>query len=186
MMHSKPSRRTNPAVASVGRCLKAALPALLVLAGLAGCSDDMEELQKKVAEIRARPGERIEPLPEIKPYDSYAYNDANLRSPFTPSAPARNDVANAIRPDTKRQREFLEQFPIDSMKMVGTLSIQGKNYGLVQGKDGLVHRVLPGNYIGQSDGRITGITSTKISIVEIVPDGLGGYIERPAALALTE
>lgn len=185
MMQSKPSRRATPA--TLGRSgLKSVLPALLALVGLAGCSDDMDELHKKVAEIRARPGERIEPLPEIKPYDSYAYNDGNLRSPFTPSAPARSDVANAIRPDAKRQREFLEQFPIDSMKMVGTLSMQGRNYGLVQGKDGLVHRVLPGNYIGQNDGRITGITGTKISIVEIVPDGLGGYIERPAALALTE
>ncbi len=77
-----------------------------------------------------------------------------MRSPFVPSAPARNDVANAIRPDAKRAREFLEQFPIDSMKMVGTLALQGKNYGLVQGKDGLVHRVLPGSYIGQNDGHV--------------------------------
>ena len=56
----------------------------------------------------------------------------------------------------------------------------------MQGKDGLVHRVLPGNFVGQNDGRIVGIAPTKISIIEIVPDGLGGYIERPAALALTE
>jgi type IV pilus assembly protein PilP len=86
----------------------------------------------------------------------------------------------------KRPREFLEQFPIDSMRMVGTLNLQGKNYGLVQGRDGLVHRVLPGNFVGQNDGRIVGIAPTKISIIEIIPDGLGGYIERQAALALTE
>ena len=91
-----------------------------------------------------------------------------------------------MRPDVKRAREFLEQFPIDSMRMVGTLQLQGRNYGLVQGKDGLVHRVLPGNYMGQNDGRIVGISSTRISIIEIVPDGVGGYIERAAALALTE
>jgi type IV pilus assembly protein PilP len=86
----------------------------------------------------------------------------------------------------KRPREFLEQFPLDTMRMVGTLQLHGRNYGLVQGKDGLVHRVLPGNFMGQNDGRIVGITGTKISIIEIIPDGLGGYIERPAALALTE
>ena len=103
-----------------------------------------------------------------------------------PSAPARSDLANGIRPDVKRPREFLEQFSLDTMKMVGTLQLQGRNYGLVQGKDGLVHRVLPGNFMGQNDGRILGITATRISIVEIIPDGLGGYIERPAALALTE
>jgi type IV pilus assembly protein PilP len=158
--------------------------ALLLL--LSGCASDMEKLQQQVAEIKNRPGERIEPLPEIKPYEAFTYQASSLRSPFVPSAPVRGDVANAVRPDVKRPREFLEQFPLDTMRMVGTLQLQGRNYGLVQGKDGLVHRVLPGNYIGQNDGRILSITPTKISIIEIVPDGLGGYIERPAALALTE
>jgi type IV pilus assembly protein PilP len=160
--------------------------AALVLLSLGGCSGGMDELRAQVAEIKARPGERIEPLPEIKPYESYTYAASTLRSPFVPSAPARSDVANAVRPDVKRAREFLEQFPLDTMQMVGTLQLQGRNYGLVQGKDGLVHRVLPGNFMGQNDGRVVGISSTKISIIEIVPDGLGGYIERPAALALNE
>jgi len=162
----------------------------LVAAGicfvLAGCSGDMDELQQKVAEIKARPGERIEPLPEIKPYESFTYAASNLRSPFVASAPARNDVANAIRPDSRRPREFLEQFPVDTMTMVGTLQLQGRTYGLVQGKDGLVHRVLPGNFMGQNDGRVISVTATKISLIEIIPDGVGGYIERPAALALNE
>jgi type IV pilus assembly protein PilP len=158
----------------------------LMVLSLSGCSSGMDELQQQVAEIKNRPGERIEPLPEIKPYEAFTYNASSMRSPFVPSAPARNDVANGVRPDVKRPREFLEQFSLDTMRMVGTLQLQGRNYGLVQGKDGLVHRVLPGNFMGQNDGRIVGITSTRISIIEIVPDGLGGYIERPAALALTE
>lgn len=160
--------------------------AAIALLSLAGCSTDMEELEAKVKEIKERPGERIEPLPEIKPYEAFAYTASNLRSPFVASAPARSDLAAGIRPDVKRPREFLEQFPLDTMRMVGTLQLHGRNYGLVQGKDGLVHRVLPGNFMGQNDGRIVGITSTKISLIEIIPDGLGGYIERPAALALTE
>jgi len=153
---------------------------------LSACSNGMEQLQQQVAEIKARPGEAIEPLPEIKPYEAFTYAAGNMRSPFVPTPPARNDMANGVRPDVKRPREFLEQFPLDTMKMVGTLALQGRNYGLVQGKDGLVHRVLPGNFVGQNDGRILAISPTKITIVEIVPDGLGGYIERPAALALTE
>jgi type IV pilus assembly protein PilP len=161
------------------------LAALAVLS-LSGCSNGMDELQQQVTEIKNRPGERIEPLPEIKPYEAFAYNAASLRSPFVPTPPARNDLAAGVRPDVKRPREFLEQFPLDTMRMVGTLQLLGRNYGLVQGKDGLVHRVLPGSFVGQNDGRIVGISSTKISIIEIVPDGLGGYIERPAALALTE
>ena len=144
----------------------------LALVWLSGCSTDMEKLQAEVAEIKA--------------YESFAYNASNMRSPFVPSAPARNDIASAVRPDSKRSREFLEQFPLDTMSMVGTLQLQGKNFGLVQGKDGLVHRVLPGNFMGQNDGRVVSITPTRISIIEIVPDGLGGYIERPAALALNE
>ena len=160
--------------------------ASVVLLLLGGCSNHLDELEQKVTEIKNKPGERIEPLPEIKPYEAFAYSAASLRSPFVPSAPSRSDVATAVRPDVKRPREFLEQFPLDTMRMVGTLQLQGRNYGLVQGKDGLVHRVLPGNFMGQNDGRVIGISSTKISIIEIVPDGLGGYIERPAALALTE
>lgn len=160
--------------------------AAIVLVALSGCSNDLGELQQQVASIKSQPGERIEPLPEIKPYDSFAYNAGTLRSPFVPSAPSRGDVAAGVRPDTSRPREFLEQFPLDTMRMVGTLQMNGRNYGLVQGKDGLVHRVLPGNFMGQNDGRIMSISSTRISLIEIVPDGVGGYIERPAALALTE
>ena len=162
------------------------IAAALAVLSLSGCSDGMDQLRQQVAEIKSRPGEAIEPLPEIKPYEAFAYNAGSLRSPFVPSAPARSDLAAGVRPDVKRPREFLEQFPLDTMRMVGTLNLQGRNYGLVQGKDGLVHRVLPGNFVGQNDGRIVGISSTKISVIEIVPDGLGGYIERPAGLALTE
>jgi type IV pilus assembly protein PilP len=162
------------------------LVAVILALALAGCSSGLEDLQEKVKEIKARPGDRIEPLPEIKPNETFLYSASNLRSPFVPSAPARSEVATAVRPDTKRPREFLEQFPLDTMTMVGTLEMQGRTYGLVQGKDGLVHRVLPGNYMGQNDGRIVSITPTRISLIEIIPDGLGGYIERPAALALNE
>ena len=165
--------------------IRLTLIAVAVLS-LSACSNGMQQLQQQVAEIKNRPGEAIEPLPEIKPYEAFTYAAGNLRSPFVPTPPARSDVANGVRPDVKRPREFLEQFPLDTMRMVGTLQLLGRNYGLVQGKDGLVHRVLPGNFVGQNDGKIVGIAPTKISIIEIVPDGLGGYIERPAALALTE
>lgn len=160
--------------------------AALAVLSLSSCSNGMDELRQQVADIKSRPGEAIEPLPEIKPYEAFAYNAASLRSPFVPTAPERSDLAAGVRPDVKRPREFLEQFPLDTMRMVGTLQLAGRNYGLVQGKDGLVHRVLPGNFVGQNDGKIVGVSSTKISVIEIVPDGLGGYIERPAGLALTE
>ena len=153
---------------------------------MSGCSDDLEDLRGKVSEIRNRPGQGIKPLAPPEPYEAFVYSVANMRSPFVPSPPAGADLAMSLRPDAKRSREFLEQFPLDTLKMVGTMELQGHKYGLVQDKEGLVHRVLPGMYLGQNDGRITQISSTRISLVQIMPSGTGGYIESPAALTLAE
>jgi type IV pilus assembly protein PilP len=157
----------------------------IALAGtliLAGCSGGQSDLQQWVEETKKKPGGRIAPLPEVKPYDSYTYNPAAMRSPFQPQGP--NAGTGGVRPVVRRNREFLEAFPLDTLRMVGTFKV-GKNfYGLVQSRDGLVHKVQPGSYVGQNDGKITEITASKISVTEIIPDGLGGYIERPASLAL--
>ncbi len=151
----------------------------------AGCSGGQSDLDKWIADTKAKPGGRIEALPEVKPYETYSYNVGNLRSPFQPIGP--NSLASgSVRPSTRRNREFLEGFSLDTLKMVGTFKVGGNFYGLVQSKDGLVHKVQPGNYLGQNDGKITEITGGKISLVEIIPDGLGGYVERPASLALTD
>jgi type IV pilus assembly protein PilP len=166
--------------------IKRILVLVCLSAGLGACSSDLEDLQKKIQEVRSRPGDRIEPLPELKPAEVFTYSAANLRSPFVPSPPASASLANSLRPDSRRSREFLEQFPLDTLKMVGTLEMRGKKYGLVRDTSGLVHRVLPGQYLGQNDGKVIGITAAKISVIQIVPDGVGGYIERPAAIALSE
>jgi type IV pilus assembly protein PilP len=158
----------------------------VAMAMLAGCGNDMDELQAKVEQVRSAPGSGIEPLPEVKPYETYDYAAADQRSPFEAGIPASANAPNAIRPDSSRPREFLEQFSLDTLRMVGTVKLKGRLFGLVQTRDGLVHRVLPGNHLGQSDGRITAIDEGKISLIEIVPDGMGGFIERPAALALSE
>jgi type IV pilus assembly protein PilP len=148
---------------------------------LSGCTSKDEELEQFILDTKKEPGGRVEPLPELKPYESYAYESSGLRSPFMPGG---SGAGPGVRPDSRRNREFLEQFSLDTLRMVGTLRLSDRTYGLVKTKDGLVHRVLPGNYMGQADGRVTEISPSKISVVEIVPDGLGGYIERPAALAL--
>ena len=158
----------------------------LVLAAMvaAGCSGGQSDLQKWIADTKKKPGGRIQPLPEVKPYETYVYAAANLRSPFQPQGPnSANGQAN-LRPSSRRSREFLEGFSLDTLRMVGTFKVGSNFYGLVQSKDGLVHKVQPGNYLGQNDGKVTEITGGRISLVEIIPDGLGGYIERPASLAL--
>jgi type IV pilus assembly protein PilP len=151
---------------------------------LAGCSGRDADLNNFIETTKKEPGGRVEPLPEIKPYDSYVYSSSNLRSPFVPGS-SRGGISGP-RPEVSRNREFLEQFSLDTLKMVGTLKLNGQDYGLVQVADGRVQRVLVGNHLGQNDGRITEIVPNKISLTELVPDGLGGYIERPAALALNE
>ena len=155
-------------------------------AAVTGCSSADDELQRFADDTKKEPGGRVEPLPEIKPYETFVYAASDLRSPFLPSSPGSGAGLGGLRPDQKRNREFLEQYSLDTLKMVGTLRLGGSIYGLVQTKDGLVHRVTTGNHIGQAEGKITEISPSKISVVEIVPDSVGGYMERPAALALNE
>ncbi|MFO1508297.1 MAG: pilus assembly protein PilP [Steroidobacteraceae bacterium] len=159
--------------------------ACAVLLATSACSSRDSELEEFIAATMKEPGGRVEPLPEVKPYESFTYAAQGLRSPFMPGG-SGSSSASSVRPDIKRNREFLEQFSLDTMRMVGTLKLGGRTYGLVQTKDGIVHRVLPGNYMGQAEGKVTDIAASKIDLVEIVPDGLGGYMERPASLALNE
>ncbi len=159
----------------------------LLIAATTGCGRDMDDLESYIADVKARPGGRIEPLPEISPYESFDYSAANLRPPFMPDAPAAAaDTGAGVRPNLNRSREFLEQFPLDTLSMVGTLRLGGRQYGLVQTNDGLIHRVVVGNYMGQNDGKVVSIDESEITLVEIIPDGLGGYLERPAAVALSD
>ena len=169
---------------------KLMLTMLLAGCGLYGCGSDMDDLDKYINDVKARPGGRIDPLPEIKPYEVFTYiaDAEGLRSPFIPDAPQirANSNDNGTRPDADRSREFLEQFPLDTLRMVGTLELGGTNFGLVQTSDGLIHRVIPGNYMGQNDGRITAVNESDIELVEIISDGIGGYLERLAAVGLAD
>jgi type IV pilus assembly protein PilP len=164
------------------------IPLLLATALASGCGRDMADLDAYVAEVKARPGGRIEPLPEIKTFESFVYEPGGARSPFVASMPddSRGALAAGVRPDQTRKREFLESFPLDTLGMVGTLNLGGTLYGLVQTSDKLIHRVTVGNYLGQNDGRIVAITDSDIQLIEIIPDGLGGYTEREASVSLGE
>jgi len=163
------------------------LLALLAM-GLAACSSDMDDLDRYINDIKAKPGGRIEPLPEITPYEIFAYRAdvEGVRSPFVPDSPQITGTPGGVKPPEERVPEFLESFPLDTLRMVGTLDIGGTTYGLIQTSDGLIHRVVPGNYIGQNYGRITQITESEVDLVEIISDGIGGYIERDAAVSLSD
>ncbi|MGE5624858.1 MAG: pilus assembly protein PilP [Bacillota bacterium] len=170
--------------------LGAALAALV----LAGCSDRLSDLTQYAKEVRARKGGHIEPPPQLKPFPTYTYADEGLPSPFV--AQLQSNYANAnmpkgvgvngLRPDTTRNREYLEQFPLDGLKMVGTLTIGKTLYGLVKDSNNVVTKVVVGNYMGQNYGKIVSISDDDIKLREIVPDGQGGWAERITDVALSE
>lgn len=161
--------------------------AALVLSGCGG--SDFSDLQVFMEETRARPAGKIEPLPRFKPYEAFTYSATSLRSPFQP--PIRIDLTQRqkgsqdIRPDENRVRQFLEGFNIEGFDMVGILSNQQGMQALIRGA-GSVHRVKIGDYLGRNHGRITSIEEGRIGVVEIVPDGEGGWLERPRTLSLPE
>jgi type IV pilus assembly protein PilP len=150
------------------------LLATVALAGALGaCGRGNSDLQAYIDEVKARPGGRIEALPQVRPAP-------------TPQRRVTNDPDAIVGPDPNRPREFLEQFPLDTLKMVGTLADRRASFGLVQTADGLVHRVTVGNHMGQNYGRIVGITDSEVQLVEIISDGIGGFLERPAKIALAD
>jgi len=168
--------------------IKYFLVVAMVSVGLTACGGGSDDLDVYINEIKARPGGRIEPLPEITPYEGFSYiaDRQGIRSPFRPDTPQAAGGGTGPRPDDDRSREYLESFPLDTLGMVGTMHINETMYGLIQTSDGLIHRVIPGNYMGQNDGRITEISESEIGLVEIISDGIGGYIERDAAVGLSD
>ena len=168
--------------------IKHAMILVVSAVGIAACGGDMDDLDQYINEIKAKPGGRIEPLPEIRPYEVFMYvaDAQGLRSPFVPDTPQASGASGGTRPDRDRSREYLENFPLDTLSMVGTLNMGDTDYGLVRTADGLIHRVVPGNYMGQNDGRITEVSESAITLVEIISDGIGGYIERDAAVGLAD
>ena len=158
--------------------------AVVLLAALAGCTPS-ESPQQWVAREKAKKGAPLAPLPVIKTFEVFLYKDQDLRDPFNVSPEEQDQAANnGPHPDQDRVREPLELFPLDGLKMAGTLGLAKSIEGLVRDPDGVVHRVHNGNYLGQNFGRITAISEDHIELVELVPNGSGGWMERQATIAL--
>lgn len=159
-----------------------------IAVSLTACSPGMDDLETYVAEVKARKTRAIEPIPQIKQYEAFAYvADPERRDPFQRSEPARDaGPANSLRPDLSRNREPLEEFPLDALRMLGIINKGEVSFALVKAPDNVVHRVTAGNHMGQNYGKIVRISESQVELTEIVPDGFGGFMERPANLALTE
>lgn len=158
---------------------------------LVGCvNDEFQDLRDYTAQVKSRQSSGIEPLPPIPAYESFAYNAEGIRNPFLPMDVPSEDTevveASGPGPDLNRQKEELESYPLDTLRMVGTLDLNGKLWGLVRTSDRVIHRVLPGNYLGQNYGKIMRITASKIELSEFVTTGSGKWRERDASIALAE
>lgn len=167
----------------------ALVPGLVLL--LSACGDGgMSDLREFVDEAKQRQG-RVEPLPEFRMVETYSYSAFTLRDPFgawnpAPRAAAQERAGNGVMPNVDRRREVLEAYPLDTLRMLGTLEFQNATWGLVKAPDGVVHRVRPGNHLGQNYGKVKAIQAQRLTLTEIVPDGLGGWEEREAYLAMNE
>jgi len=170
------------------RCLAASMLVLALGAcsrGVTSTPGDAPNLEKWVADVRARPAPPLEPLPVMQQFETFEYAAQDLRDPFS-DAWSNQGGGSGLRPDPNRRKEPLEQYPLDGLDMVGTLGTGANLIALVMAPDQVTHRIRPGAYLGQSDGRVTAVHEDRIELVELVPDGAGGWLERPAAIALED
>lgn len=188
MKHSFSNSRT-----STHFTLMRGLTVCFMLFILTACTDTTTDLQIWAQNVKSKPQKGVEPLPEVIPYKAFAYNAAGKRNPFDSSIfrpkigiNPKNTSNSGISPDHNRVPEYLESFPLDTLRMVGTIAQEDSTWALIQTPDKTIQRVLSGNYLGQNNGKIIAVNSDEVLLVEIVPDGFGGWEERDATIALTE
>ena len=150
---------------------------IVVVFTVAGCSGNNEALiavQDYANRVVNRPPGQIPPPPEMISYEAFTYSAANLRGPFE------------IPLDVDRVREPLEAFAIGTLRLRGIISRENTIWGLIQDENNNLHYVMRGSYMGRNHGRVVAISESKIDLIEIVPSGAGGWIERPQTVSSSE
>jgi len=159
------------------------LPAAALL--LTSCSSEMDELRQFVKDSEKNLPRKIEALPAVKPFEPFTYEGFDLPDPFKPRKIVAKETVGGLAPDLNRRKEPLEAFPLEQLKMVGTLQQGNDMFAIVRGEKTL-YRVKKGNYMGQNFGLITDITDGEIKLKEIVQDSAGDWAERQSVLPLLE
>lgn len=169
-----------------GRVLLLTMACLLLWA----CSSDhVEDLRQYVNDTKARNKGKIDPMPQIAAFVPYPYDAEGRRDPFSPTAAKTIQSPGAVSApqiDSNRAREPLEAFPLDALKMVGTLQRGGERWAIIKATDGNVYWAKQGNHLGQSNGKITIVSESKVELIEIISDGIGGWQENPVSLVMAE
>jgi type IV pilus assembly protein PilP len=161
----------------------------LALAG--GCTNDQNELRAWMDQVRRDTQPIRDSIPEPKQFEPFRYDNATLTDPFSSGRlqlaldklAARNK--SGLAPDPNRRREPLENFPLESIRMVGHLSDKSKSFALLQAEN-LVYQAAVGSYAGQNYGKIIAVTESEVKLKELVQDAAGEWIERESALRLQE
>lgn len=171
------------------RLASLALPVLAMLVGCAG--DDKSDLTAYIQQIKARKSTKIEPLPDVAVPEIYTYQSSNRVNPFLPFQSQEPEAvteaqSEANAPDYNRVKEELEQYPLDSLRMVGTLVKGEDTWGLITAPDGAVHRIQVGNYMGKNHGKIRVVDEGRIELLEKIRNSSGAWSDRPAQLDLVE
>jgi len=158
---------------------------------IAACSpvNNFSDLEAFVNEVNSRPSAPVEPVPEFVPYEGFIYGAASSRSPFDIPLIIDNEsgavLSQDVEPDLERIPELLENQSLSELTMVGRITITGGVYeGLIEDGFGEVRRVRVGDYMGRNYGRVQQISDSQLNIIEIVPSGSGGWVERPQTLTL--
>lgn len=157
---------------------------------LGACAENsMSDLDQFISEVKSRRPAQIEPLPEIKAFESFYYQAQELRDPFTAAVSEIAETAvpaggGGLLPDSTRRREPLESFSLQELRMVAMMTLEDRTWAAVVAPDGTVHRLQVGNYLGRNHGQVLRITETSVEMTEIVPDGKGGWQERDNVLAM--
>jgi type IV pilus assembly protein PilP len=161
-----------------------------VLALLAACDSNKDDLGRYIAEVKARPATPIPPIPSVRTYIPYVYNGLQGRDPFRQSTSEGSDEevsekqGSGPRPDFERTREYLERFELDTLLMVGTFDKEKSQWVLIRDPDGTIHRVATGNYMGKNHGKVNTISPDEVDLSEFIADGAGGWLVRDASLVL--
>ncbi len=169
----------------VNKLAMCCLPVVLAACGSSGKYSDLDEF---FADARSKPHGQIAPVPAMQAYRAFTYGASGMRSPFSKPVDVKEieriQASQSVMPDTKREKEFLEDVSFDSLKMVGTLNRQNERWALISDPERGIHRVKVDNYLGRNHGRIIEIGENYVSVLEIVSNGGNGWVERPRSLEL--
>jgi len=174
-----------------GKQLRLVIGMVLAVLMLSACNQSIDDLVKEITSVKARPADPISPIPAVQSYTPYEYEGQTGRNPFRQSLSEGSDdvrttAGDGPRPDFDRARQYLERYELDTLSMVGTFSKEEFYWALVRDPEGIIHRVLVGNYIGKNHGKVVNISTTQLNLSELISDGADGWLLRDASIALGE